>query len=98
MDVVNKPVNITDLQVGDEVIVRGVDLNYMIVNRLPKKVKKTYTFNFHSQGTVTNTYDTWTKAKCTRDHTIWGHKEVKDVYFDFEHKSIWLVKRVGINK
>jgi hypothetical protein len=98
MDTVNKPVKMENLQVGDEVVVRGVDLNYMIVNRLPKKVKKTYTYNFHSRGTVTNTYDTWTKAKCTRDHTIWGHKEVKDVYFDFCGKDIWLVKRVGINK
>ena len=98
MDGVNKPVKMENLQVGDEVIVRGIDLNYMIVNRLPKKVKKTYTYNFHGRGNVTNTYDTWTKAKCTRDHTIWGYKEVKDVYFDFCSKDIWLVKRVGINK
>ena len=99
MDVVNKPVKIESLQIGDEVIVRGVDLNYMTVNRLPKKVKRTYTYNaLHSQGNVTGTYDTWTKAKCTRDHTVWGYKEVKDVYFDFFGKDIWLVKRVGINK
>jgi hypothetical protein len=100
MDVVNKPVNIADLQVGDEVIVRGLDLNYMIVNKCPKKVWKTYTYKFHGQGNhpVTRKYERWTRAKCTRDSTIWGHKEVTDVYFDFEHKSIWLVKRLGINK
>tara|TARA_Y100000385_G_scaffold286383_1_gene348288 strand:+ start:774 stop:1073 length:300 start_codon:yes stop_codon:yes gene_type:complete len=99
MDVVNKPVKIGSLQVGDEVIVRGIDLNYMIVNRLPKKVKRSYTYSpLNGQGNVTNTYETWTKSKCTRDHTVWGYKEVKDVYFDFSHKDIWLVKRVGINK
>jgi|32_taG_2_1085360.scaffolds.fasta_scaffold78418_2 hypothetical protein len=100
MDTVNKPVKMENLQVGDEVIVRGVDLNYMIVNRLPKKVWKTYTYSFHSQGNhpINKKYETWTKAKCTRDHTIWGYKEVKDVYFDFCGKDIWLVKRVGINK
>ena len=99
MDVVNKPVKMIDLQVGDEVIVRGIDLNYMIINRLPKKIQKLYTYTpINSTGAVSNTYDTWTKSKCTRDHTVWGYKEVKDVYFDFAGKDIWLVKRVGINK
>ncbi len=99
MDVVNKPVKMVDLQIGDEVIVRGIDLNYMIINRLPKKIKKTYTYQpLHGSNPVTNTYDTWTKSKCTRDHTVWGYKEIKDVYFDFSGKDIWLVKRVGINK
>jgi hypothetical protein len=95
MDTVNKPIEIKDLQIGDEVIVRGVDLNYMILNRLPKLLNKSYTY---SDGTVHN-YTEWSRAKCTRDNTIWGRGErKKDVYFDFTHKSMWLVKRIGINK
>ena len=34
---VNRAIKIEDLQVGDEVIVRGVDLNYMEIVRLPKQ-------------------------------------------------------------
>jgi hypothetical protein len=87
MDTVNKVVKLEDLQVGDEVIVRGVDLNYMIIHRLPKVVNKSYN------------YTQWSSAKCTRDNSIWGNGEAKkDVYFDFSHKSMWLVKRIGINK
>jgi hypothetical protein len=95
MDTVNRPIKLKDLQVGDEVIVRGVDLNYMILTRLPKLVSKTYKY---SDGTVHN-YNEWSRAKCTRENSIWVNGErKKDVYFDFTHKSMWLVKRIGINK
>jgi len=95
MDTVNRPIKLKDLQVGDEVIVRGVDLNYMIIHRLPKLVSKTYTY---TDGTVHN-YNEWSTAKCTRDNSIWGNGErKKDVYFHFPHKCMWLVKRIGINK
>tara|TARA_R100000541_G_C1889722_1_gene83406 strand:+ start:461 stop:748 length:288 start_codon:yes stop_codon:yes gene_type:complete len=95
MDTVNKVVKLKDLQVGDEVIVRGVDLNYMIIHRLPKLVNKSYKY---SDGTVHN-YTEWSNAKCTRDNSIWGNGErKKDVYFDFSNKSMWLVKRIEINK
>ena len=95
MDTVNRPIKLKDLQVGDEVIVRGVDLNYMIIHRLPKLVSKTYTY---SDGTI-HKYNEWSTAKCTRDNSIWGNGErKKDVYFDFSHKCMWLVKRIGINK
>ena len=93
MDTVNRPIKLKDLQVGDEVIVRGVDLNYMIIHRLPKLVSKTYTY---SDGTV-HKYNEWSTAKCTGDNSIWGNGErKKDVYFDFSHKCMWLVKRIGI--
>jgi len=95
MDTVNKVVKLKDLQIGDEVIVRGVDLNYMKVLRLPKKVNRSYKY---SDGTVHN-YTQWSNAKCTRDNSIWGNGEgKKDVYFDFSNKSMWLVKRIEINK
>ncbi len=96
MDTVNRPIKLKDLQVGDEVIVRGVDLNYMILTRLPKLVSKTYKY---SDGKVIN-YNEWSKAKCTRDNMVWpDHGTIKkDVYFDFTHKCMWLVKRIGINK
>ena len=96
MDTVNRPIKLKDLQVGDEVIVRGVDLNYMILTRLPKLVSKTYKY---SDGTVHN-YNEWSKAKCTRDNMVWPDYGTikKDVYFDFTHKCMWLVKRIGINK
>lgn len=95
MNTVNKVVKIQDLQVGDEVIVRGVDLNYMIILRLPKMVNKSYKY---SDGTVHN-YTEWSNAKCTRDNSIWENGEAKkDVYFNFSHKSMWLVKRIEINK
>ena len=34
---VNRPIKMEDLEVGDEVIVRGVDLNYMQIVRKPKQ-------------------------------------------------------------
>tara|TARA_R110000868_G_scaffold396698_1_gene668970 strand:- start:4327 stop:4617 length:291 start_codon:yes stop_codon:yes gene_type:complete len=96
MNTVNRPIKIEDLQVGDEVIVRGVDLNYMILIRLPKLVSKTRKY---SDGTVYN-YNELSNAKCTRDNSIWygSNEPKKDVYFDFAHKSMWLVKRIDINK
>ena len=36
---VNRPIKMEDLQVGDEVIVRGLDLNYMQIVKPP--VQKT---------------------------------------------------------
>ena len=96
MDTINRPIKIKDLQLGDEVIVRGVDLNYMILNRLPKLVSKTLTLR---DGTI-HKYNVWSKAKCTRDNMVWPDYGTikKDVYFDFTHKCMWLVKRIGINK
>ena len=96
MDTVNRPIKLKDLQVGDEVIVRGVDLNYMIIHRLPKLASKTYTY---ADGTV-HKYNEWSTAKCTRDNMVWPDHgtQKKDVYFDFSHKCMWLVKRIGINK
>ena len=55
MDSVNRSIKLKDLQVGDEVIVRGVDLNYMIIHRLPKLVSKTYTY---ADGTI-HKYNEW---------------------------------------
>lgn len=96
MDTVNRPIKLKDLQVGDEVIVRGVDLNYMILTRLPKLVSKTLTY---SDGTI-HKYNEWSNAKCIRDNMVWpDHGTIKkDVYFDFARKCMWLVKRIGINK
>ena len=96
MDTINRPIKIKDLQLGDEVIVRGVDLNYMILNRLPKLVSKTLT---RGDGTI-HKYNVWSNAKCTRDNSIWygSNEPKKDVYFDFAQKCMWLVKRIGINK
>jgi hypothetical protein len=96
MDVVNKPIKIDELQVGDEVIVRGQDLNYMKIIRPPKEVTKTYTINGN-----TNTYKQWNHSKCLRmNGSVFSNnsKWDKEVYFDFYYKSIWLVKRVEINK
>ncbi len=91
---VNRAINMDDLLEGDEVIVRGIDLNYMVIVRLPRK--KTIT---REDGT---TYDTWSRAVCDRKNgTIFGKWRETDrdkVSFDFEYKSIWLVKRLGINK
>ena len=92
MEYINKVITINQLQEGDEVIVRGLDLNYMKVIRPPKQQSKIYT---GFSGNVTN-YQTWTAGKCKRmNGTIFSNKPQwdKEVYFDFEHKSIWLVKR-----
>ena len=89
MDTVNRSIKIGNLQVGDEVIVRGIDLNYMILLKVPKQVK-----------VGAHNYIQWSNSKCTRDNSIWygSNEPKKDVYFDFAHKSIWLVKRIDINK
>lgn len=85
---VNRPIKMEDLQVGDEVIVRGVDLNYMQIVRPPKqKQYKDY------QG---NPYTGYTSAVCNRINSKFGDKFSDDkekVRFDFTWKSIWLVKR-----
>jgi hypothetical protein len=91
---VNRAIKIEDLQVGDEVIVRGVDLNYMEIVRLPKQ--KQY------KNWEGNPYMGWTSAVCNRTNSVfdkkWDTDDKDNVRFDFEHKSIWLVKRQGINK
>jgi len=86
---VNRPINMQDLQVGDEVIVRGLDLNYMQIVRPPKqRTSKDY------QG---NPCTVWTSAVCNRLNSKFEHKynmdDKENVRFDFEWKSIWLVKR-----
>ena len=87
---VNRPIKMHDLQVGDEVIVRGMDLNYMQIVRPPKqRASKDY------QG---NPCTVWTSAVCNRlNHTKFGkgynNDDKQNVSFDFEWKSIWLVKR-----
>ena len=85
---VNRPIKMEDLQVGDEVIVRGVDLNYMQIVRPPKqKQYKDY------QG---NPYTGYTSAVCNRINSKFGKQFADDkekVRFDFDYKSIWLVKR-----
>ena len=85
---VNMPIKMEDLQVGDEVIVRGVDLNYMQVVRKPKQ--KQYK---HYDG---STYMGWTASVCNRINSKFGQRHADDkenVRFDFDYKSIWLVKR-----
>ena len=85
---VNRPIKMKDLEVGDEVIVRGIDLNYMQVVRPPKQ--KQYK---HYDGT---TYWGWTASVCNRINSKFGQRHADDkenVRFDFDYKSIWLVKR-----
>ena len=92
MEYINKVISIDQLQKGDEVIVRGLDLNYMKVIRPPRQQAKTYT---GINGTV-NHYTQWSASKCKRmNGTIFNNRPEwdKEVYFNFEHNSIWLVKR-----
>lgn len=96
MDGVNKVISQEQLQVGDEVIVRGQDLNYMEIIRPPKQKQKQYKI-----GNQVNNYTVWASSKCKRmNGTMFmnNSKWDKDVHFDFTDKSIWLVKRIGINK
>lgn len=89
----NRPIKIDELQIGDEVIVRGLDLNYMKIIRPPKSEIKTYQ---PWQSTTKQTFIHWKSAKCKRmNGTIFENtpKNDKEVYFDFEYKTIWLVKR-----
>jgi hypothetical protein len=86
---VNRSINIEDLQVGDEVIVRGLDLNYMQIIRPPMpKQYKDY------RGNLCTGY---TSAVCNRINSKFGESSNRydkdNVRFDFEYKSIWLVKR-----
>ncbi len=92
MQQINNPVKIEDLLPGDEVIVRGVDLNYMEIIRPPKPtLKKQW------NGAVDFI---WSQAVCNRLNTTifnpdkphYGDDK-KNVRFSFEYKTIWLVKR-----
>ena len=85
----NRLIKTDDLQVGDEVIVRGLDLNYMKIIRVPKKSQKTNSW-------TKQTYTAYTSSKCKRmNHEKFDlpHNDDKEVYFDFTYKTIWLVKR-----
>ena len=85
---VNRPIKMEDLQVGDEVIVRGIDLNYMQIVRPPKQ-KQYKDF----QGAP---YMAFTSAVCNRINSKFGQRfadNKQNVRFDFCYKSIWLVKR-----
>jgi len=85
---VNMPIKMEDLQVGDEVIVRGLDLNYMQIVRPPKQKQ--------SKDWQGNPCMVWTSAVCNRINSKFGVKYADDkekVRFDFYYKSIWLVKR-----
>jgi len=78
-----------DLQVGDEVIVRGMDLNYMQIIRPPVQRQRK-----HYNG---KPYMAFTSAVCNRINSKFGNEHYSDdkqeVRFDFHYKSIWLVKR-----
>ena len=85
---VNRAIKMEDLQVGDEVIVRGIDLNYMQIVRPPKQ-KQYKDF----QGAP---YMAFTSAVCNRINSKFGQRfadNKQNVRFDFDYKSIWLVKR-----
>lgn len=86
---VNRPIKMEDLQVGDEVIVRGVDLNYMQIVRPP--VQKQVIDNWTKKPVMR-----FSSAVCNRINSKFGSKFSDDkqkVRFDFVWKSIWLVKR-----
>ncbi len=86
---VNRPIQMEDLQVGDEVIVRGLDLNYMQIVRPPKQKQSK---DWHGNPCMV-----WTSAVCNRLNSKFGKGYNRDdkhkIRFDFEWKSIWLVKR-----
>jgi len=90
---VNRPIKKEELQVGDEVIVRGVDLNYMKIVRPPKQKQ--------SKDWQGKPCTVWTSAVCNRINSKfggnWNRDDKDNVRFDFEWKSIWLVKREGNN-
>lgn len=90
MQEINNLIEIEDLKIGDEVIVRGIDLNYMKILRLPKK--KTYP----GSGPYSGSYTYWSASKCKRmnnEKLKCNRSDDKDVYFDFSYKKVWLVKR-----
>ena len=85
---VNRPIKMEDLQVGDEVIVRGMDLNYMQIVRPPVQRQRT---DYNGKP-----YMTFTSAVCNRINSKFGQSfadDKQEVRFDFYYKSIWLVKR-----
>ena len=86
---VNRPIKMEDLQVGDEVIVRGVDLNYMQIVKPPVQRQRV---DYNGKA-----YMAFTSAVCNRINSKFLSKGYLDdkqkVRFDFEWKSIWLVKR-----
>ena len=91
MQEINNLIEIEDLQIGDEVIVRGIDLNYMKILRLPRKTTATYSVGNHNHA-----YTYWSASKCKRmnnEKLKCNRSDDKDVYFDFSHKTVWLVKR-----
>lgn len=85
---VNRPIKMEDLQVGDEVIVRGLDLNYMQIVKPPVQRQR---LDYNGKP-----YMAFTSAVCNRINTKFGQRYADDkenVRFDFDYKSIWLVKR-----
>ena len=77
-------VKVEDLQVGDEVIVKGYDLRYLKILREPKKKAKLS----HYGGT-------YKRVKCLEMYDkVGGHSNAnREIYYDFNWSGAWLVKR-----
>lgn len=75
-----------DLQVGDEVIISGYDLRYLKILRPPQLRTKPTVWQTTAVGYKT--------IKCLEMDSKLGisHPD-REVYFDFNYKMAWLVKR-----
>ena len=83
----NKAIKVEDLQLGDEVIVTG--MRYFKILRTPTlRTKLTY---WGSGG--------YKSVKCLdMYHSKFGKGQLdREVYYDFNHRDIWLVKRENNN-
>lgn len=82
----NRAIKVEDLQLGDEVIVTG--MRYFKILRTPTlRTKLTY---WGSGG--------YKSVKCLDMHlSKFGKGEDRQVYYDFNYRDIWLVKRENNN-
>ncbi len=80
----NEFIKTEDLQVGDEVIVSGLDIRYLKILTPPRQRKKPTMWGGHGFSSI----------KCLEKYTPlgWPHGD-RVVYFDFNYKKAWLVKR-----
>jgi len=83
----NKLVDLKDLKLNDEVLVSGSDLRYFKILRAPQKRPKG-TQSWNPDG-----YKSIKVEESFKPLNMKYGKEGRILYYDFNYKRIWLVKR-----
>ncbi len=83
----NKVIKIEDLKINDEVIISGLNLRYFKILRAPQKRPASY------KGWGHGGYKSIKVEEKFKPLNVQYGKEGRIIYYDFNQKLVWLVKR-----